>query len=286
MQMYNSYINICGGTFKGQTVFNNDSSTLVIDGENVRVENYEKNTGRYSVAIKSSGTTTIKNGTFVCVRNGVIAAFSDSVTNIEGGSFSGRLGIYGGEFTISAGTFPQGIDLWDSEVYDLESLLADGYAFFDSDGNVVALNGLTQYDEALTVKRTLTRAALRPVKGICVKAADSGTVKRMIAIPAALRPVKGICVKAADSGTVKRTKITIAGITALVISAEQIILQALIVHTIGTIGENAELAAKSVHIRILKTVIVRPATIPHPSLLEHIKPLLITILLRMLSVMQ
>ena len=69
VQMYNSYINICGGTFKGQTVFNNDSSTLVIDGENVRVENYEKNTGRYSVAIKSSGTTTIKNGTFVCVRN-------------------------------------------------------------------------------------------------------------------------------------------------------------------------------------------------------------------------
>ncbi|MBE6776050.1 MAG: hypothetical protein E7543_07670 [Ruminococcaceae bacterium] len=95
----------------------------------------------------------------------MITAFSDSVTNIEGGSFSGRFSIYGGEFTISAGTFPQGIDIWDSEVYDLESLLADGCAFFDSDGNVVSLNGLTQYDEALAAKAHSHSGGTQTCKG-------------------------------------------------------------------------------------------------------------------------
>lgn len=95
----------------------------------------------------------------------MITAFSDSVTNIEGGSFSGRFSIYGGEFTISAGTFPQGIDIWDSEVYDLESLLSDGCAFFYSDGNVVSLNGLTQYDEALAVKAHSHSGGTQTCKG-------------------------------------------------------------------------------------------------------------------------
>ncbi|MBR2315586.1 MAG: hypothetical protein IKA56_02985 [Clostridia bacterium] len=136
-----SVVNIYGGTYKGLNAISiTGNSEVVVDGESVRMENYNPNDYSGSSAIHvSEGIFTLKNGIVSTADEKLFLAYDGSVTNIEGGTVcSGVITAYGGEFTVSGGNFDYGVTIGNETIYkSFSEILADGYVFFNESGKFV-----------------------------------------------------------------------------------------------------------------------------------------------------
>ena len=149
--MNNGSLTIESGTIKSAHTAINDGGSLVINGGMI-------DGAEYSVYIGNSGSTVIHNGTFkgsvwgfagYTVNNGTFEEGSiginaeNGVLEIKGGTFNiNQIGIYKGTVSLSGGNFKNGINVTD-EMFDSDaqqyasSLLADGYAYYDANGDVI-----------------------------------------------------------------------------------------------------------------------------------------------------
>lgn len=90
-------------------------------------------TGNTVVRVDSNGKTTIKSGTFVGIENAAILY-------VEGGD-CGVLTIYSSNTTLAGGSYEQ-VQM-SKDLGTLDQILAEGYCFYDQDGNEVDLTTIS-----------------------------------------------------------------------------------------------------------------------------------------------
>ncbi len=150
---YNANANIYGGTYKGFCGIGAEAGTVIIDGANVKIENYNNWDYSGSAAIKATenGTITVKNSVISTAAEQTILCYDGSVINIEGGTISGSIYYVGGDVCLSGGTFLDGFAVDGGRINELSEFVKDGYAFYNSDGEVVS-SSVKALSKACTVK--------------------------------------------------------------------------------------------------------------------------------------